>query len=94
MSDLNKMREVLIDDRYYRAIIISHDEDAAVNVLACFRDNGGEWRMVRNPDKLKRIYKKITNRAYDIILCPDCGSEIIHGEACATCRVCGYSQCG
>ena len=26
--------------------------------------------------------------------CPDCGGPLVHGEGCATCPVCGYSECG
>ncbi|HEU4759550.1 MAG TPA: hypothetical protein VFT91_06155 [Dehalococcoidia bacterium] len=26
--------------------------------------------------------------------CPDCGGPLVHGEACVSCPVCGFTRCG
>lgn len=41
------------------------------------------WKTSSNPAELKK-----GNRP-----CPDCGSQLLHAEGCASCASCGYSAC-
>jgi ribonucleoside-diphosphate reductase alpha chain len=29
----------------------------------------------------------------DEVICPECGSELVHEAGCVSCKVCGYSKC-
>ena len=42
----------------------------------------------------QRYIRGVQRRAAAGRACPDCGGPLVHGEGCALCPVCGYSNCG
>ena len=72
---------------------------ALVGEHAVFREGG---MVLSIPDAIGRVLEKrygtdIEKKvevSFKKDLCPDCGSEIVYEEGCATCHSCGYTMCG
>ncbi len=49
---------------------------------------------VPRPFDARKYIHLLRQRAATGLACPECGGPLVHGEGCALCPVCGYSNCG
>jgi ribonucleoside-diphosphate reductase alpha chain len=58
-----------------------------------FKTVNPEIKTALDKSKISPVLENETRNLQSDTLCPECGTEIVKSEGCATCHECGWSQC-